>query len=736
MRAIVMAIVLATKPVSSRCLFAIGLLLAAMGFWPSSVSAQKWHDEGYSYRRVVQVNAAPSSFPEIVVCQFFSHGAVNAEKPQVAVYGRRDPVPCEVLQAGPGDFCRIALQTASGETRYAIYYGGQGKSAETPPKWTARNGLMLETRRWKNCDVGNLDSVRAAFDTSQRIGADYVPQVFHRFDPFSGAAAPFLSRYTGTLQVAQAGKCSFFTSSQDCSFLLVDGKQVVSAPGAHGPQNVARWKGEVTLPAGSHQFEYHHAATGGEACMVAAWQAPGIAEPTPIAASAFGNDRVAHLPTIELEHREQGLLPDFQVAITGDLPSSDDDSALVRAQFINTTPAAIAANGRFTWHFGDGQTSDQEKPVHVYLHPGLYQVELQVTRGQRTPSIRATVYIPRQFVLDQKDLGQPQSLADYLPSLDKYDAAKLDPTGLQRIVSIYLEADQREKAVAAAKAAFSANASQTDESRWNVVSRVGPLLRFEMNQAREAGEMWYSASRQIGRKAWRAASAAQAADILVNDLLAANKAKPVLDAVKEDISEASPEAKSQYFRVLADYYARLGERENARSALKNAVVTRQLPYKATERDAWRGAHSRSAEAFLRSQEPIRARIEIERWQADFPGDKAEGYLSLLLMRYWVVTRKNEQAIATASDLLALNRESAYADQILLLSADCEEQLGRRERAVATLQSLITDYPGSPLKDRAKDQIRQWQATAEAAKKPPESGTATPKPPETKEGQPK
>jgi hypothetical protein len=731
-----MAMHLATKPASVHCRLALAALAAALCGWPSTASAQKWHDDGFSFRRVVQVNAAASSFPEVAVCQFFAHGAINAEKPQVAVYGRRDRVPCEVLQTGPGDFCRVALQTTSGETRYSIYYGGQGKSAETPPKWTARNGLMLETRRWKNCDAGNLDSVRTAFDTSQRIGADYVPQVFHRFDPFSGVSAPFLSRYTGTLQFPQSGKYSFFTSSQDCSFLLIDGKQVVSAPGHHGPQNVARWKGEVTLQAGPHQFEYHHAAAGGEACMVAAWQVPGVAAPAPIEASAFGSDRVAHLPANELEHREQGLLPDFQVAITGDLPSSEDDSALVRAQFINTTPATIAANGRFTWNFGDGQTSDQEKPAHVYLHPGLYQIELQVTRGQRTPSIRSAVYIPRQFVLDPKDLGQAQSLADYLPALDKYDAAKLDPAGSQRIVSIYLEADQKEKAVAAAKAAFSANANQNDESRWAIVSRIGPLLRFEMNQAREAGEMWYSASRQIGRKAWRAACAVQAADILINDLLAANKAKPVLDAAKEDIADASAEAKSQYFRVMADYFARTGERENARSALKNAVATRQLSYSATERDAWRGAHSRSAEAFLRSQEPVRARMEIERWQADFPGDKAEGYLSLLLMRYWLAAKKAEQAIATASDLLTLNHESAYADQILLLSADCEEQLGRRERAIATLQSLITDYPGSPLKDRAKDQIRQWQASTEAAKKPPESGSTAPKPPDSKESQPK
>jgi hypothetical protein len=66
-----------------------------------------------------------------------------------------------------------------------------------------------------------------------------------------------------------------YSGTEDCSFLLIDGKQVVAAPGAHGPVQDARIQGVMQLSKGPHAFEYFHAASGGHACMLAAWQPPG-----------------------------------------------------------------------------------------------------------------------------------------------------------------------------------------------------------------------------------------------------------------------------------------------------------------------------------------------------------------------------------------------------------------------------------------------------------------------------
>jgi len=173
----------------------------------------------------------------------------------------RQRVPVRVLQLGPGDFCRLAFQTIAGQTEYEIYYGGQPPT-EPAPRWTNQDGLLLETRRWKDCNLNSLDSIRQAFEQAEPYGADYVEGVFHAWNPFSLKDEPFLSRYRGRLRIERAGRYGFFTSSRDASFLLIDGKQVVAAPGRHGPIRQARpgTMGSVQLSAGPHLFEYYHAA--------------------------------------------------------------------------------------------------------------------------------------------------------------------------------------------------------------------------------------------------------------------------------------------------------------------------------------------------------------------------------------------------------------------------------------------------------------------------------------------
>ncbi len=125
---------------------------------------------------------------------------------------------------------------------------------------------------------------------------------------------------------------------------------------------------------------------------------------------------------------------------------------------------------------------------------------------------------------------------------------------------------------------------------------------------------------------------------------------------------------------------------------------------AVELDAWRGARSRSTEEFLRDKALDRAWTELSLWQEAYPIDKVEGYLTLLQARYWAARNKWPQAIALAGDLVAINPDSPYADRLVFLSAECEEKSGHADRARAAYQSLLTDYPGSPLVGDARKRL--------------------------------
>jgi TolA-binding protein len=672
----------------------------------------------FTSQRVVHLAAAPGQ-PGIVVTEFLTQGELRPDGRNLVVYDNayvQRPVPWRVLQVGPGDFCRVAFQTVRGQKAYNVYYGGP--AAEKPPAWTAGAGLLLETRRWRSCDLNSAESVREGFAAAESVGGDFVPTVFHRFNPFAPGPEPFLSRYRGTLQIDTAGPHRFYTSSQDCSFLSIDGRPVVAAPGAHGPTGDARVKGEVTLTAGPHAFEYLHAAAGPDACMVAAWQPPGAAQPEAIPPRAFGASGIAHLPAIGLRHRIRGSLPDFTAEVVGEAPVADSAQPMVRVQFRDAAPQGVAYRARVVWDFGDGQTSDRSDPVHVYLQPGLYAMKMAVVRAGGSVESVSRVQVHRAVVLpDAKK--PPDQLADYLPLLDRYDPAKLPPAALLQLVRAYDQEGQFSRAARVGKAGLLAVPAPSDEKVVHALAQlVGPLLRDRLDDPAAALAVWQAAGQAVRREPWKAECLVEAADVCLNDLLRRGEAKPLLEAAARLASAGDPALAGRLQRVWGDWYARGGKKDAANAAYERAAAALEGRRTTAEQDAWRGAFSRSTEAFLHDKELDRALAELRRWQEAFPGDKLEGYLPLLQARYWTARGKLPNAIAVASDLVTINPDSPYADQLVYLAADCEEKLGHTDRARAGYQALVTDYPGSVLVGAARQKLTQLAPGGPPPPKPP------------------
>jgi TolA-binding protein len=673
---------------------------------PGRLRAQEfWGGGSFTHQRAVQIPAS-AGHPAVVVTEFFTQGKLQADGGNLAVYDNAHPVPRRVLQVGPGDFCRVAFQTVRGQKSYTVFYGGPAPSEKAPP-WTAAAGLLLETHRWRPCNLNNLASVREALDAAPLTGSDYVPAVSHRYNPFAPAPEPFLSVYRGSLQVEAAGKYVFFTSSQDCSFLLIDSAEVVASPGAHGPHGDARIRAEVQLTAGAHRFEYVHAAAGPEACMLAAWQPPRAAAPEAIPPAAFGADAVAHLPPGPPRVRVKGSLPDFAAEVAGEVPLIDSDVPLIRVQFRDAAAHGATSRARFHWDFGDGETAEAIDPVHVYLHPGVYAVKMATGTGPLALESASRVEVHRALVLPESK-KPPDQLADYLPVLDRYDPAKLDPAGLVQLVRACDQANQSARAARIGKAALLAERPPPDEGAVHTLAAlVGPLFRDQLDDPASARAVWQAAGRAVEREAWKAGCEVEAADICLNDLLQRGEAGPLLDAAAARLPRVDdPVLASRLHRVRGDWFARGGDKNRAQAAYAQAAGVRASRRSTVEQEAWRGAYSRSAEAFLRDKELDRALAEVRRWQDEFPADKLEGYLPLLQARYWVARGKLPNAIAVAGDLIAASPDSPYADRLVYLAAECEEKLGRPDRARAGYQSLLTDYPGSPLVPSAKQKLAE------------------------------
>ncbi len=756
--------------------------IAVTAVWLAAASAagQSFRHAGTEFDAKRTAAIKPDELRPVMVVEFLHQGLIHrsdgdASAGNVLVKAKNNrTVPSRILQLGPGDFCRLAFETISGQNSYTIYYGGQPPKKELLPKWTNTDGLVLETRRFGRCNLHDLDSLRRAFEKAEPFGADYVEAVYHSYNPLSLTPEPFLSRYRGTMNIASPGNYTFWTSSRDCSFVLIDGRLVVSAPGRHGPLRQARPALGKTrqLSAGRHKFEYYHAAAGTNAIMSLAWLKGPLGDkprPTGIEPAVFRAASIGRAEVGPVSTRAKKVVPDFRYKIAGEVPLPGETRPLVGVSFRNASPPGLAAKSKFHWDFGDGQTSEQQSPAHVYLRAGLYTVGLSIKRGTRALTTTNRISIDRPL-RTRGGKEKPHKLDDYLSILSTYDARRLDVASARQLVLAFLwksemlaaaqsnkekqepantdakagakvkppqsrsvkEAVERRgaaeaakkaaarraesqkylaAAVAAGRDALDADSSDKDSDTdvFNLAQLVGPMARNRLGDSKTAFAIWQTTAARISRPVLKARCELAAADIAVGDLLRPKAAKELLDrAVSGLPHSANGLHAARLHRVWGDYWAIMGNGPAARKAYTQAQSRANSSRSHVEKTAWRGAHSRSVEAFLKTKDWARAMEEIQQWQEAFPADKIDGYMTLLLARYWHGRGKYAGATALAEQLIAVNPDSPYADQLLLLAAACEKKLNKPQRAAAMLHSIIKDYPGSPLLPTVKKMLAELE----------------------------
>jgi PKD repeat protein len=434
--------------------------------------------------------------------------------------------------------------------------------------------------------------------------------------------------------------------------------------------------------------------------MVAAWQPPGTDKPELIPPQAFGSEQIARYPALSVNRPHE-----FSVEILGEVPVAESQFPLVRTQFRFVSTRGFASRAKIHWDFGDGQTSALTDPIHIYLLPGLYTVTMKVSGEAETLAATNRVSIHRALVFPDQD-HPADDLTSYLAILDKYNPAKLDPGGLLQLVRAFDQAGFTARAVKAGEAGALVKSDPMEaEDALTVVRLVGVLLRDRLDDPASALAFWKGAAKALGPEAWKAECEVEAADVALNMLLKDKEAKGLLESASARLGNGGDSGLSaRLSRVWGDWFARKGDRSSARVAYSRAMAATTARRSAAEQDAWRGARSRSTEEFLRNKSLDRAWTELRRWEDEYPIDKIEGYLSLLQARYWAARAKWAQTVAVAGDLVAINPDSPYADRLVLLSAECEEKLGRPDRARAGYRSLLSDYPGSPLVNDAKKKL--------------------------------
>jgi len=674
----------------------IAVCLAA--FFSAAASGQTfWWNKDFQARRAVTVWAPEMNLPgdDAAVVTFYTGGHLEADGSDIRVVARGRQVPHLLFGVGPGDTATIAFKAEKGVRDCHIYFGNKNAGA---PKydWEPQRGLILQTRGFGGGDPKNLPAMRAILKRAEPFyGAAAVDRIWHGQNMF-GPPGSFVSMYVGWLVCTTPGQYAFATTSDDASFLLVDGKEVISWPGWHGPVADARHNGRVTLKGGLHLLEYLHVNGGASTCAVAAWMPPGAEKFEVIPETAFAPLSRAEVGPLELAGG--GVAADFEAEIVGEaLMSQSEEIYAAKMAFADTT--AGSKTSVVHWDFGDGQYARGPSATHIYLASGVYAVTMRLGTGPAAASITQRIQVHQHWGWQtKKDIDD---ITAYFSEISRYDVEALDAPSCINLLKLADEQGSMDFAKRVALAAVSREGAAADD-----LETVTALIRRIMGPARIAADEGLIAAYTKAAREQKGKAKAVMARALSDIMLERGRAREAEGVLRDALAEA-PDAmtKRRLFIAYADAARYALDAEAARNAL---LAAQEIPLdrSALQGTALGGAVAFAAEDYIARREWQDAEEALDRWDWEKPLEKLQGYSSYLRALVYQGEKREARSLAELEATAASCPESAYAPKALFLAAKIQLARGNREAARAALDKITGEYPASGEVENARQMLLQ------------------------------
>ena len=672
--------------------------LATILLAPAVAPAQAWWNYDWPYRRAVDVKeVVKKNLPgeNAAVVTMPTCGLTAADGSDIVVANASGQVvPHRVLMTGPGDTVRVAFALQGAIGRYYVYFGNP--KPPKPAELELKRGVLLEMWAYAGGAIGNLKELQALFaKPGKLIGRDFVPTVFLGHNPF-GPQNQICSLFTGWLDATDDGEYVFSTSSQDASFLLVDGKLVVANGGLHPPQRRAVRTNKVALTRGLHELKVYHVNTTGDPVIMAAWQEPSAKrlwtiEPKSFAPIALG---------------QPGMMEQYGKAADADfLPRHAGETFMAEVYYQRYAFEALvkgqgAAKPTIAWDFGDGQTAAGPKVEHVYLRNGPFKVTMTAKVGGETIARANRVYVTRPW--DRVTESALDPVADHAGLVAGYDFTQADPADIAAAVALFQRAGMAKAVIRAGDALVKRDAAPPEVLQ-DAVPVYADALAAAGESARavaaclKAAEMTKdpAAGAIVTVKGGRVALAAGEAD----------RAGAIFEqAIKKYAAATTHEAIREARIGTGDVWRIKGDYKKAMEAYD---VARPAGKEGDEKLAVRkGDLTRHVEDYTQRKMFADAAEYLELLEQEFPADKLEGFSSLLRVRLEMAQKRYAPAAEEAEVLVRVNPQSNYAPELLMLAAEAYAAGGKKDVAARTLQRVADNYPESPLAAQAKKKLQE------------------------------
>ncbi|MFW6163391.1 MAG: tetratricopeptide repeat protein [Planctomycetota bacterium] len=656
----------------------------------SFVHGAGWHCDR-EYRRKVTGGGDADT-----VCFLFGGGGHLSPggRDVLVVDGGGTPIPMAVLFSRRGHQAVVAYQGRRARGDVWVYYGG-GKTGGRPSTggWTPKPSLLLITmptpsgafRRWR--------PIASAARSDRIFGMGFVDQVWSGVNPW-GPDDHFASAFIGYLRIKRPGRYRIFTASDEASFVLLNGKELVSWPGKHTVDKGrrAQFGKEITLPKGVHKIEYYHAEEEGMQFMALGWTRPGASKKEkyePIPKEAFVHTPIAKAGPPQRRADRPLAACDW---------SQDDQLLHGDYQFTRVSFASqcrhVPQDGKVHWDYGDGITHTGNADQHIYVGAGPFPVTVTVTDKDGKPLDRYQVLLRIDEMLKNYTILDRRIVRQYVNAIVRKDCSEVSREAMDG----YWQLVETAEDVTRVRDFLSTYVRRfgIDESMWEAADRLA--LYYSIKEPQRAASLYARLAGDAPTPLDAARARMEQIELILHKLNDPERALRVAQSVRAggsgmerriaaikigDVYRAQGEfekAEAQYRKAQAVAYSRLDRR---------VVAVRQGGFLET-------AHAHIQHGHLRA-----AREALCLWEMEYPIGKLSGDLILMTARYFDRIGEAERALAELKTLTEINPLSPYLPEIEYYMARAYHKLGQVAKARQLLEKVMTEYPKSRAAKKAR-----------------------------------
>ncbi len=666
-------------------LFAFSLLAASGRVGAALDKPGDWSVHDAPYRIPVKAGKAPEDTKNGWLLELPEFGATRPDTRDVILLdGAGKEIALDLVWRGAGRKLLMLAQSIPQDGRAMLYFGGN--SSRRFATWTAERSLLMETRRAPDkCDPRTWPGIQAAWKLSPAMdGAGFVENIFQGSNPF-GDGHNFLSRFTGTLKIPSDGKWTFYTMSENESYIFIDGKPVLAwrydIQSPHDPRTVIT--GEIELKAGNVRVEYDHAMNGQNfPAMVLGWKLNGKMGTIP--GRSWLHPGGAQVGSVE--RQGGGAIPDARVEALDYTGYGGEWFVQVNATLPNVPDGAQV---EWTWPDGRKMTGNSVTRLLFKLDP--VPITVRVREGTRMAEGIRMFIVPQQ--LREMSVNSESDISHYLALMDDEDPATL-PEDARRAGFVLAE-DFAPPATQAKWAEAYVKTATPGEGVWVRAqnNRLLWLARKDPRAALQALSSFSGEAKQQMRESYPR---------LELDLLVFGTQDASVPGHVVALQSNRDSSLAKFARIrLGDYHRLLGHFKEALESYRSAMdLSPETLRKGPVLDK---AMSLSIEDLIKDKRPAEARTKLAEWERLRPVAKLESDFLLWRARILGLDGDWKGALQELESSRKARPNSPEEIEVRFWQARALYELGHNREAREIWNSLAKDYP----KHERAEACKQW-----------------------------